>query len=64
MTAFLLIRLSFIRDVDAQIGCFDAEPPRDMTDEDEDLIGSGKAVELVEVWQGLFQGTRLVKAGE
>ena len=34
-----------------------------MTDEDEDLIGSGNAVELLEVWQGLFRGDRLVKAG-
>ena len=40
-----------------------AEPPRDVTDEDEDLIGSGRAVELLEVWQGLFRGDRLVKAG-
>ncbi len=40
-----------------------AEPPRDMTEEDEDLIGSGKAVELLEVWQGVFRGTKLVKAG-
>ena len=40
-----------------------AEPPRDMTDEDEDLIGSGHAIELLEVWQGLFKGDRLVKAG-
>ena len=40
-----------------------AEPPRDVTDEDEDLIGSGNAVELLEVWQGLFRGDRLVKAG-
>ncbi len=34
-----------------------------MTDEDEDFIGSGKAVELHEVWQGVFTGSRLVKAG-
>ena len=34
-----------------------------MTDEDEDLIGSGKAVELHEVWQGVFTGSRVVKAG-
>ena len=34
-----------------------------MTDEDEDLIGSGKALELLEVWQGTFKGSRLVKAG-
>jgi hypothetical protein len=34
-----------------------------MTDEDEDLIGSGRAVELLEVWQGHFRGSRLVKAG-
>ncbi len=34
-----------------------------MTDEDEDLIASGRAVELLEVWQGLFRGSRLVKAG-
>ena len=40
-----------------------AEPPRDMSEEDEDLIGSGKALELLEVWQGVFKGTRLVKAG-
>ncbi|CAL5229785.1 g13174 [Coccomyxa viridis] len=39
------------------------EPPRDMTDADEDLIGGGKALELLEVWQGVFQGSRLVKAG-
>ncbi len=41
-----------------------AEPPRDMTDADEDLIGGGKALELLEVWQGVFQGSRLVKAGK
>ena len=34
-----------------------------MSEEDEDLIGSGKALELLEVWQGVFKGTRLVKAG-